>query len=153
MSTFTSPAHSASLANELFLLCAFTALVLQSCAPDSNVQLGACLKCINDLTTAAKWSWVKRLLPDSNWGCTSLSPPLFFFRITATVQTFGTESWHNVSGFNEETEAHKIKKEWKEIKTTKQVFPGKDKKSLFSSWQVTLWTHIWQQGSHELYRE
>lgn len=52
-SSFTPLVHSDSLADELFLLGTFTMAVLQSCAPSRDVQLGACLKCINDLTTAA----------------------------------------------------------------------------------------------------
>lgn len=51
-STFTLRVHSGSSADELFLLCVFTMLVLQSCAPNRDAQLGACLKCVN-LTTAA----------------------------------------------------------------------------------------------------
>lgn len=50
--TFSPLVHSASLADEPFLLCAFTVPVLQSCAPNRDVQLGACLKCIHDLTAA-----------------------------------------------------------------------------------------------------
>lgn len=107
------------------LPCVCTMRVLWSHAPDRDVQLGTCSKCVHDFTMAAQQSWVKRPLCVSNAGCASLLPTFIFLwnlpQFRPLVLSHGA-AYHISIKKNEHL---KLRRKWKKIKAIKKCISWK----------------------------